>query len=128
MEHFIKLISQGLCKAVHEIYPVSSGMFAMDATGLKTLVVRSKDILMNYLTMIGRLTKIDFSLREKDPWIQMGGCSRDGKIDKLLYRIDTFYSMRATYDEILYLLPSEKKSDVERLQLLEVRISRLFII
>ena len=87
---------------------------------MKMLVLRSKDILLSYTKMIGRLTKIDFALREKDPWIERSGCNFH--LDDFVKRIDTVYGIMATHDEVQYVLSSSKKiQDFKSLNLLEVR-------
>lgn len=122
MKHTINIISIGLCQTIRSIFPNTNVMFALDSSTMKTLVLRSKDLLISYLTMIGRLTKIDFSLREKDPWKQRLGY-QDDKVDKLMHRIDIIYSLWATHSEIVSVISPQNKKDLERLKLFdEVRI------
>ena len=127
MKNTLDIISVELCKTIRSIFPHQSLLFNMSASTLKTLVVRSKDILTSYMTMLSRLTKTDFLLREKDPWKYSLGYQHE-TIDKLMSRIDIVYSIWATYDEVLSLLSSQNKKDFERLNLLQVRMVLCFLL
>jgi hypothetical protein len=163
MKHTIELITNELCKMIQSLFPHQSQILNKNAASaststtwyshrnngnndsnvpmikmmkIKTFVLRSKSILNSYLDMIGRLTKIDFTLRDKDPWKgefekhhhhqqrqqRLGGYHHE-KADELIHRIDTVYSTYAIHDEILSVLPSQDQKDFERLNLLEVRLA-----
>ena len=94
-------------------------IFRLDSPTIKTMIVRSKDILLSYQTMLGRLTKIDFSLRKKDPWKEELGF-QDEYVTKLIYRIDVVYSVWATNHEITTIFPPQHQQELKRLNLLEV--------
>jgi len=120
MRQLIQMMSMCLCKRLREIFPHPSQIFDLDIPMMKMIVVRSKNVLNCYQTMISRLTKIDFSLRDTDPWKQSWGYQSD-IVTKLIHRIDTIYKVWATNDEIHSILSGRPKKDLQRMNIFKVR-------
>ena len=92
---------------------------------MKTLISRSRTILLSYSTMLTRLTKIDFTLRNKDPWKQSFGFHSE-KVQAFIKCVDTTYSVWATYHEIFGILSSEEKRGMDKVKFFAVSNSVIF--
>lgn len=106
MKNTIDLITTSICIFIRFAFPPQHKLYNAEIQTIKMLLVRSKDAIHSYSTMINRLTKIDFGLRKYDPWKILEGYE-NAKVNELLYRMESLYSIFAICAEVKSILPRD---------------------
>lgn len=119
MKNTIDLMTESICKLLRVAFPHKDRLLKTDAQTIKSLVVRSKDTMNSYLTMMNRLTKIDFTLRKDDPWTKSDGYHYD-KVDFLLRRMESLYFVCGTCAELEIILPPDDFDSFQTINPLKV--------
>ena len=107
MKKTIDMITNSVCRLLRFAFPHQSKFHETDVQRITALVIRSKDFINSYSTMINRLTKIDFALRNHDPWSQSSSRYCNENMLELINRMNYLYFMFAICAELELALPHD---------------------
>ena len=107
MRKTIDMITNSVCRLLRLAFPHQSQFHETDVQNITALVIRSKDIIKSYSTMINRLTKIDFALRNYDPWPQSTSEYCNENMVEFINRMDNLHFMFAICSELELILPHD---------------------